>query len=101
MPALRSDLRLFRRQKVFLFAHVERFGAVEVSRHRVRDISPAGARIDSAANMRTHETIVIDVGSLCAVGAKVVWTEDGEAGLAFAEVIDVSAALAKTVRRSN
>lgn len=36
------------RQSVFLSATLERFGSAETTRHRVRDLSPQGMRIDQA-----------------------------------------------------
>jgi hypothetical protein len=83
------------RHSVFLSATVERFGGSAPSRHRVRDLSTGGVRIDQAANLQAGATVLVTVGALEAVGATVVWARDGVAGLEFARPIDPEAARAK------
>ncbi|CAN5218987.1 hypothetical protein BH10PSE15_BH10PSE15_06440 [soil metagenome] len=78
-----------------LSATVTRFGGSEPTRHRVRDLSTGGLRIDQAAMLQVGATVLISVGALHAVGATVVWIENGSAGLRFAEPIDPDSARAK------
>ena len=71
-----------------LSATVERFGGGAPTKHRVRDLSSGGVRIDQAEALKAGATVLISVGVLEAVGATVRWVADGSAGLAFAERID-------------
>lgn len=80
------------RESVFLSAVVTRFGEVARTRHRVRNLSPNGARIDQAAMLRRGQTVLIDVGLLEEVGATIAWVEAEQAGLRFAHAIDIGAA---------
>lgn len=83
------------RHSVFLSATVQRFGGTAPSKHRVRDLSIGGMRIDQAAGLKPGATVLVTVGALEAVGATVVWVRDGAAGIEFAEPIDPDAARAK------
>lgn len=83
------------RHSVFLSAMVEHFGAQKTSRHRVRDLSSGGVRIDQAAGFHKGATVLVSVGALDAVGATVVWVKDDVAGLEFAAPVDPEAARAK------
>lgn len=78
-----------------LGALVERFGGGEPTKHRVRDLSAGGMRIDQAGSMRRGATVLVTVGSLQAIGATVVWVKDGSAGLSFAEMINPDDAKSK------
>ncbi|TPG03905.1 PilZ domain-containing protein [Sphingomonas oligophenolica] len=78
-----------------LSATVERFGGGAPTKHRVRDLSPGGIRIDQATELRPGATVLIWVGILEAVGATVKWVAEGCAGLAFAEEIDPEHARAR------
>ena len=80
------------RESVFLSALVTRFGAVEPTRYRVRNLSASGACIDQAEVLRQGQTIVVDVGQLAEVGATVRWVKAGLAGLRFAQQIHTDAA---------
>lgn len=85
-----------------LMAMVEQFGGKAATKHRVRDLSVSGIRIDNAAGLRPGTTILISVGALQAIGATVQWVRNGFAGIAFAELIDPvdahkKAAIAPTV----
>jgi len=80
------------RVSVLLTARIERFGSVHASRHRVRNLSVGGVRIDQAAALRVGATVLVSVGDLESVGATVVWVRDGDAGLCFAEPIDIDRA---------
>jgi len=85
------------RASVMLSATVERFGSGAPSRHRVRDLSVGGIRIDQAAALQVGATVLISVGALQAIGATVVWIEKGSAGLRFLEPINPDDARAKAV----
>lgn len=78
-----------------LSATVERFGGGEPTRHRVRDLSIAGMRIDQAGSVQRGATVLVTVGALQAIGATVVWVKDGSAGLSFAQPINPDDARAK------
>jgi hypothetical protein len=85
-----------RRHSVMLSATIEQFGAPGVStKHRVRDLSAGGVRIDGAGDFRPGATVLVTVGALESVGATVVWVKDGWAGLKFAELVDPEQARAK------
>jgi len=88
------------RYSVMLSATVERFGRPVTTYHRVRNLSRGGACIASSGSFRTGETVIVGVGTLSEVGATVRWTGGDHAGLAFAEPIDLAAALAKTAVRA-
>lgn len=71
------------RDSVMLSATVERFGGGGPTKHRIRNLSARGVRIDQAANVPVGATVLVTVGALEAVGATVVWARDGSAGLRF------------------
>ena len=83
------------RVNVMLGAVVERFTRTAPTRHRVRDLSSGGVRIDQASALKPGETVLVTVGALRAVGATVRWVKDGHAGLAFAETINPDEARSK------
>lgn len=84
------------RHSVMLSATIEQFGAPGIStKHRVRDLSAGGVRIDAAADFRPGATVLVTVGALESVGATVVWVKAGWAGLKFAELVDPDQARAK------
>lgn len=83
------------RQHVMLNATVERFGGSPPTKHRVRDLSSGGVRIDQAIDMRVGATVLVSVGELEAVGATVVWVKDDSAGLKFAHAVELNQAKAK------
>lgn len=85
------------RQQVLLAAEIAGFGGGVPSKHRVRDLSSSGARIDHASNLRAGSTVLVSVGVLQAVGATVVWVKGDLAGLKFAEPIDPDAARSKAI----
>ncbi len=84
------------RESVLLAAEVSRFGVKDVTKHRLRDLSSRGAKIDKADALRCGETVLVTVGSLAAIGATVMWVTDGAAGLQFFEPIEPDAARSKT-----
>lgn len=81
------------RRSVFLNALVETFQGTS-THHRVRDVSATGARIDRAEKLLVRSTVLITVGSLEAVAATVIWV-DSDAGIKFAQPIDVEEATAR------
>ncbi len=83
------------RRNVMLSALVETFQGTS-SRHRVRDVSTGGARIDEATHLVARSTVLVTVGALEAVAATVVWVRPPLAGLKFAQPIDVDKATART-----
>ena len=89
------------RQSVFLSTTLERFGSAETTKHRVRDLSSQGMRIDLAAGLQIGATVLVAVGQLEAVGATIVWVKEGYAGVQFAKAIDPDQARGKAaVRRT-
>lgn len=92
-------IRQAQRQQVLLGAMVEMFGQGPGSRHRVRDLSATGVRIDAADRLSPGATVLISVGVLEAVAATVIWVRDGLAGLAFTRPIDPDAARSRTLVR--
>lgn len=84
------------RHRVMLGALIERFGHGGATRHRVRDLSATGVRVDQAERLQRGATVLVTVGSLAAVGATVIWVEQGAAGLRFAQPIDPDDARSKT-----
>jgi hypothetical protein len=83
------------RPGVMLNALVERFDGRQPTRHRVRDLSTGGMRIDQATDLRAGSTILVTVGALEAIGATVIWVKGGSAGLKFAHAIDPDHARSK------
>lgn len=69
------------RQSVFLSTTLERFGSSERTKHRVRDLSPKGMRIDQAAGLRVGATVLVAIGHFAAVAATIVWVKESSAGL--------------------
>ena len=76
------------RHNVMLSATVERCGKAAQTKHRVRDLSASGVRIDNADDMSVGATVLFSVGLLSAVPATVVWAKDGSAGLKFEQPIN-------------
>jgi len=85
------------RQQVLLGAEICGFGGGAPTKHRIKDLSAGGARIDRAGTLRAGATVLVSVGVLKAVGATVVWVKDDLAGLRFAETIDPDAARSKAI----
>lgn len=85
------------RQNVLLGAEISGFGGGTPTKHRVRDLSSTGARVDRAGSFKVGSTVLVSVGVLDHVGATVVWVKDDTAGLKFAEPIDPEAARSKAL----
>ncbi len=80
------------RLNVMLMATVEHFRWAAPTRHRVRDLSTGGARIDNAEQMFAGETLQISIGAAQAITATIKWVCRGSAGLSFEEVINIDEA---------
>lgn len=85
------------RQQVLLGAEICGFGGGAPTKHRVKDLSVSGAKIDRAGTLRPGATVLVSVGVLKAIGATVIWVKDDQAGLRFAEMIDPDAARSKAI----
>lgn len=85
------------RQNVLLSAEICGFDGGAPTKHRVRDLSSTGARVDHAGSFRVGATVLISVGVLDHIGATVMWVRDDSAGLRFAEPIDPEAARSKAL----
>lgn len=95
-PSEKDKPERSQRHSVLLRARIEQFGSPGAStKHRVRDLSTGGVRIDGAGDLRAGATVLVTVGALESVGATVVWVKDGWAGLKFAELVDPDQARAK------
>jgi hypothetical protein len=85
------------RQNVLLGAEICGFGGGAPTKHRVRDLSSTGARVDGAGSFKVGATVLVSVGVLEQVGATVMWVKGDSAGLKFAEAIDPDAARSKAI----
>ena len=85
------------RHSVLLSATAEGFGRREISQHRVRNLSSTGACVDNGTGLRPRGTIVVTVGHLVAIGAQIVWIDQGLAGMKFNKPIQIELALAKAI----
>lgn len=85
------------RQNVLLGAEISGFGGGVPTKHRVRDLSSTGAKVDRAGSLKVGSTVLVSVGLLDQVGATVIWVKDDMAGLKFAETIDPDAARSKAI----
>ncbi len=85
------------RQHVFLAAEISGFDRSAPTKHRIKDLSVTGARIDRASKLVVGSTVLVSVGILETIGATVVWVQDDIAGLRFAQPIDPAAARSKTI----
>lgn len=83
------------RNSVMLSAIVEGLGNARQTRHRVRDLSAGGARIDQAQALQKGASVLVSIGALHAVAATVIWVENGLAGLQFAQPVVTDEARAK------
>jgi len=82
---------------VLLSAEISGFTGGAPTKHRIRDLSTTGARVDRAGALKVGATVLVSVGGLEHVGATVVWVRDDFAGLQFAEAIDPDAARSKAI----
>ncbi|MBV2149173.1 PilZ domain-containing protein [Sphingobium sp. AS12] len=80
------------RASVMLGAMIEYGNGKEPTKHRVRDISAGGIRIDGAHEMQAGTEVTVSIGLLQAIAGSVKWTRQGLAGIAFNEMIDPSEA---------
>ncbi|WP_375403540.1 PilZ domain-containing protein [uncultured Sphingomonas sp.] len=97
-PAALDDLtERSPRKQVLLGVEIAGFGAGATTKHRIKDLSTTGARVDRAGSLKPGSTVLISVGMLAAIGATVVWVRDDAAGLRFAEPIDPDAARGRAI----
>ena len=80
------------RLNVMLMATVEHFRGSAPTRHRVRDLSTGGAKIDNADKMLAGETLQISIGAAQAITATIKWVRGNSAGLSFEEPINIDEA---------
>lgn len=80
------------RLNVMLMATVEHANWAAPTRHRVRDLSTGGARIDHADKMLAGESLQISIGAAQAVTATIKWVRQGSAGLSFDQTINIDEA---------
>lgn len=85
------------RSCVMLAASVHSCGAKAPTMHRIRDLSRGGVRVDNADPLQVGAVVLVSVGSLNAISAKVKWINRGFAGLAFDEEIDPEEARARAM----
>ncbi|MFA6117549.1 MAG: PilZ domain-containing protein [Sphingomonas sp.] len=85
------------RQQLLLGAEIAGIGRGPSTKHRIKNLSATGARVDGAAFLKPGATISVSIGALEAIKAMVVWVDGPVAGLKFAEPIDPGAARSKTI----
>jgi hypothetical protein len=86
-----------KRQQVLLGAVISRPDGSNVSRHRIKDLSTTGARVDGAGELAPNAMVLITVGALEAIAATVIWVKGDIAGVEFAKPIDPDAARSKSL----
>ncbi|MES2095187.1 MAG: PilZ domain-containing protein [Pseudomonadota bacterium] len=86
-----------KRQQVLLGAEISRPDGSNPTRHRIKDLSATGARVDRAGALEPRAMVLITVGALEAIAATVVWVKGDVAGLEFAAPIDPDAARSKAL----
>src|SRR5690242_14757611 len=93
VPADGTERRRFVRKRGLWAASIEVRG--ERLEGVITDLSAGGARLRFAAPLTAGEELRLILGEFDAMGAKVVWQRDGEAGVQFvlapAEVVEVLA----------
>ena len=87
------------RERVMLSADVRTVLGGTAARHRVRDLSEDGARLDNASLFATGSRLLVTIGALHDLEALVVWVRDGQAGIRFAHRIDTGLARSKAFIR--
>lgn len=85
------------RRQVLLGVEIARPDGGTSTRHRMKDLSPSGARIDRAGMLTAGTRVRVSVGMLDAVEALVVWVKGDSAGLHFERPIDPDAARSKSL----
>lgn len=86
-----------KRQHVLLGAVISRPDGSNESRHRIKDLSTTGARVDHAGDLAPQSMVLISVGALQAIAATVIWVKGDVAGVEFATPIDPDAARSKSL----
>jgi len=59
---------------------------------RVRNLSDTGACIDNSGDLAEGDQLLLDMGTLTSLPARVVWARESLAGIAFAKPVDLAAA---------
>jgi hypothetical protein len=85
------------RRQVLLGAEISGNDGSVPTKHRIKDLSVTGARVDRAEALKLGATVLVSVGALGAIAATVIWVRDGIAGLQFVEPIDPDEARSKTI----
>lgn len=80
------------RHKVLFGAQISEAADSPPTKHRIRDLSAIGARVDAATPLVQGLKVVVALGNLSDVLATVAWVKDGDAGLSFETRIDPEAA---------
>ena len=75
-----------------LTAQLIRSGVEGTVRHRVVNLSAAGACLTNPDGLRPDETVLVSIGHVENAVADMVWVHGGLCGLRFREPIDVAAA---------
>jgi hypothetical protein len=95
--AVREESPRMKRQNVLLGAAISRPDGSNPTRHRIKDLSTTGARVDRAGELEPDAAILITVGALEAIEATVIWVKGEVAGVRFAKPIDPEAARSKSL----
>ena len=85
------------RQQLLLGVEIAGLGRGLSTKHRIKNLSATGARVDGAAFLTPGAILSVSIGALEAIEAVVVWVDGPVAGLKFAEPIDPDAARSKTI----
>jgi len=100
MPGTASSRALSQRQarrQVLLGVEITLGDGSPPTKHRMKDLSASGARIDRAARLEPGAAVRVSVGALQGARATVVWVRGDAAGLHFEPPIDPDAARSKAL----
>ena len=97
-PAI-SDIAAARdpRTSVMLSADVVRSEGSRPTQHRVLNVSKSGVCIAKPVGLATDMPVLVSIGRVDHVGARVKWVRGDRAGLRFDEAIDIDAARQRRV----
>ncbi len=76
------------RDSLFLHANIHPLDGSRDIRVRVRNLSSGGMMAEPEVEVAPGERVIVDLRGVGAIGATVVWTVAGRAGLAFDREID-------------
>ena len=85
------------RQQLLLGVEIAGLGRGLSTKHRIKNLSATGVRVDGAAFLTPGAILSVSIGALEAIKAVVVWVDGPVAGLKFEEPIDPDAARSKTI----